>query len=1062
GVINKKQSKWLIDADTTETRYRAGSMVYHITDRLIGGNFKITVLSLYQAEGLIMKMEGHNIPDDVRLIAAYGGPTGLKFSRDGDIGADPESSFYLKPEYCADNAYSISKNRFSVFFGSKRPLTEEERYEIQNIPNLKKDSSVSNHDLKFIYGIFPASAQLKLSDASEQQTPTTYFNSRPSSSPALCGEMTLQDGPVYLLLQNGRVSSLDYNDLPLLFAQTEKRRKELAGRIIVSTPDSYINTLGGALSVAADAIWEDPSYMHGAVAWRMRLNGWRGAYCADVLGWHDRAEKHFSSYALSQLRAPADGPVVMDTVLHLARGLEKLGTSLFSSGYISRNPNGDLRPHHYDMNLVFVDQLLNHFYWTGDTAYLRKMWPLLVRHLDWEKRNFDRDGDGLYDAYAAIWASDALQYSGGGVTHSSSYNYRANKTAAELAKLIGVNGQQYQREADKILKAMKTKLWLKDKGWFAEYKDLLGKKLVHPSAGLWTVYHAIDSHVPDEFQAYQMLRYVDEEIPHIPLRAKGLTDSNLYTMSTSNWQPYTWSLNDVALGELLHTSLAYWQGGRSEEAYQLWKSSLMESMYLGASPGNFEQISFYDAMRGELYRDFGDDIGMAARSLIEGLFGIEPDLLHNRLSITPGFPSKWSHASLTTPDITYSYKWEGTKESFQFDTRFLKPVKLVMKFKAKTTTVKSILVNGKPVPWKFDPSAIEVPMVEFKAPAATAFHVQIEWSRSQPESIPFNKDYKQGDNVSLITKEALFLTYFDPQNAVTKPVLSSHGFTSRVNAKDGPKTFFIKLKQGEAVYWMPVSFRVTKPISGPVPQTPSSRFEKIDLTKYFNDEVNNIFKNQYLSPRPKTTTLQLPTQGIGNWAYPLTTVTIDDGGLRKRAGEKNEIVVNGDVPFTTPSMAGSKNIVFTSQWDNYPKQISIRLTGKAAHAYFLMAGSTNPMQSRMVNGEIIVEYTDNTFDTLELRNPENWWPIEQDYYEDGFAFTTSAPKPLRVYLKTGEDTRSFDHFTTIKGFSNRGIDGGAATVLDMPLNPSKQLKALHLEAVTNDVVIGLMSVTLAR
>jgi hypothetical protein len=97
-----------------------------------------------------------------------------------------------------------------------------------------------------------------------------------------------------------------------------------------------------------------------------------------------------------------------------------------------------------------------------------------------------------------------------------------------------------------------------------------------------------------------------------------------------------------------------------------------------------------------------------------------------------------------------------------------------------------------------------------------------------------------------------------------------------------------------------------------------------------------------------------------------------------------------------------------------------------------------------------------------LKNPENWWPIEQDYYEDGFAFTTNAPKPLRVYLKTGEDSRSFNQFITIKGFSNRGIDGGAATVLDKPLNPSKELKSLRLKAVANDVVIGLMSVTLAR
>jgi hypothetical protein len=240
------------------------------------------------------------------------------------------------------------------------------------------------------------------------------------------------------------------------------------------------------------------------------------------------------------------------------------------------------------------------------------------------------------------------------------------------------------------------------------------------------------------------------------------------------------------------------------------------------------------------------------------------------------------------------------------------------------------------------------------------------------------------------------------------------------------------------------------------------KYEKVDLSFYFNDEVNNIFKNQYLSPRPAFSTLQLPTQGIGNWAYPLTTAAINDSGLRARAGANNEFRITQGVPFVTPSKAGTKNIIFTSQWDNYPDSASISLTGKASHAYFLMAGSTNPMQSRLDNGELTVYYTDGTRAMLKLRNPENWWPIEQDYYEDGWAFTTDAPKPVRVYLKTGEDSRTFNHFTTIKGFSNRGIDGGAGTVLDLPLDPNKTLRKIVLKTIANDVVIGLMSITLVR
>ena len=237
--------------------------------------------------------------------------------------------------------------------------------------------------------------------------------------------------------------------------------------------------------------------------------------------------------------------------------------------------------------------------------------------------------------------------------------------------------------------------------------------------------------------------------------------------------------------------------------------------------------------------------------------------------------------------------------------------------------------------------------------------------------------------------------------------------------------------------------------------------QTVDMNSKFNDHLTHIFTNQYLSPRPQSVTLQLPTQGIGNWCYPLTMANIDDSGLRKLAGSNNGFEIPQHIPFATPGGAG-KNIAFTSQWDNYPHSISIPLNGSASHAYLLMAGSTNPMQTRLVNGTVVIHYEDGTQQLLELKNPENWWPIEQDYDNDGYAFNTNAAKPLRVYLKTGTASLNFKDYTSIKGFSNKAIDGGAATVLDFCLNPTKKLKSLELTTVANDVVIGLMGITLVR
>jgi hypothetical protein len=275
--------------------------------------------------------------------------------------------------------------------------------------------------------------------------------------------------------------------------------------------------------------------------------------------------------------------------------------------------------------------------------------------------------------------------------------------------------------------------------------------------------------------------------------------------------------------------------------------------------------------------------------------------------------------------------------------------------------------------------------------------------------------------------------------------------------------------QGIFTWWLPADLQISPGLPGSSNSTirtvsisGATQFDKINLVPFFNDKVTNIFKHEYLSPRPTSPTLQLPTQGIGNWTYPFAMADIDDSGTRRLAGADNTIKYTDNISFSSPSNSSLNNIIFTSQWDNFPKSVTVPLSGNASQVYLLLAGSTNPMQSRITNGRITVNYTDGSVDTLELVNPDNWWPIEQDYYIDGFAFTAGDEIPDRLYLKQGKFAKQADSYTTIRGFSNRAIDGGAATVLDMVLDKNRPLKSLTLETVANDVVIGLMAVTLVR
>ena len=774
-----------------------------------------------------------------------------------------------------------------------------------------------------------------------------------------------------------------------LFLKAAIHNGILCERISFQTPDPYINTLGSALALAADGDWDGQTWLHGCIGWRMPLAGWRAAYVGDVLGWNDRQVSHFDAYAKSQVTGvePTIPHPSQDSALNLARAEKRWGTQMYSNGYICRNPERNDQMHHYDMNLNYIDELLWHFQYDADTAYMRKMWPVITRHLAWEKRNYDPDGDHLYDAYCCIWASDALYYSGGAVTHSSAYNYRGNKLAARIAEIIGENPQPYRDEAEAILKAMNRRLWLAGEGVWAECQDAMGLKRLHESPAVWSIYTPIDCGACSAEQAYDATGWVAKHLPHIPVGNTGCQ-----TIATSNWLPYSWSINNVAAAEVMHTALAFFEAGRAKEGFQLLKANILDQMYYGQCPGNFGQISKYDAARGECYRDFGDCIGISSRALLQGLFGIVPQALYGECVLRPCLPLEWDSVTVTTPYLSYTMKRSNGNDIYEITQNFSRPQKIVYRQNRPKQGV-----------------------------------LEVEGTTAKTQTLVVPTDYGS--------------QHYQVPDVVT-PEMVEHSRQER------------KAREQEAAD-RPVRLGLAEPSADGKcrPQT---------IDKYFNARVDDIFRQQYLSPRPQTTTLQIPTQGIGDWCHPQQTADINDSVFRSLVVRDNIIVAG--IPFRTPK--AGRNIIYTSLWDNYPDAVTLPVQGSASSAYLLLAGSTNHMQSRIDNGLVIAVYQDNTTDTLTLRNPDNWCPIEQDYYVDGKAFATAVPRPYRVCLgKATPDgrpivSRDLGDVLGLQGADDRAIPGGAAQMLRMPLDRTKKLRSLTVRTLSNDVVIGLMGITL--
>lgn len=1115
-IKTKKGNKWLHDADKIVTRYRPGSMIYEIRDSLLDkGILKLEVLATYQTEGLIIRTELQNT-ERTELIWAYGGVNGVRGRRDGDIGTEniPISEwFQFKPEFAKDNIISIDANKFTL------------------------ESKVSK-----IIGLMPNDAKLVVGDGAKWNNLSDLISSTNQKSDAsvILGQKTLQPNQTnFLTLQRFENQDSIYNteDLPRIFDETEKYRQTIAGKVVVETPDLFVNAAAVALNIGADGVWDEKQsvFMHGSIAWRSKLLGWRGAYTGDALGWHDRMRRHLEYWATRQNVSPiSNEPFKQDAAFNFARNAPEL------------HSNGDISNSHYNMNLVYIDALFRHILWTGDVEFARKMFPMIKRHLAWEQRLFRREYGveklPLYEAYVVIWASDDLQYHGSGVTHSTAYNFYHNKMAARIAKLIGEDSMTYEREADLILKALRQNLWLKNKGWFGEYKDLLGLQRVHENAAVWTFYHTVDSEVTTPQEAWQISRFVDTQIPHFPIHGENVPKGGFQTISTTSWMPYTWSTNNVVMSEVMHTTLGYWQTGRNDEAFKLYKGAILDSMFMGICPGNVGSMTYLDANRRESQRDFADPAGTKSRAMIEGLFGVKPDVLAGELTIKPGFPTDWNYANIRHQDFNISFKRNNLKDSYNIEPKFPKQLTLRLKVSAQRDQIGQVLINGKKVDWHIDENSIGQPLIEIIGEKSEKYEVEIIWKGNQIRKIESQNVVAQNEKFAVNFGRTKLIDVSDPQNSLQNLVKKSNSFSANSTANFGHRTIFAKVQQGAMIWQNPIIFEIRpdfellpnenheadslrftvrnntpqnidkqtdmtingqseklklklsafadsreivlkskalstgsnsikidfengKTANGIVqnwrmkPEN-SPKFETVNLTSFFNDKVTNIFKNDYLSPRSPFVSLAIPKQGIGSWARWNEQFEVDDLGLREIA-DKNEgkLILPNDIPLKTVGLNNEKNIAFTSQWDNFPRKISVPLTGKSPKIYLLMAGSTNQMQSRFENGEIIVTYADNSTEKLTLENPSNWWAIDQDYLIDDYAFRRPEAIPPRVDLKSGK-VRILD----LKDFKGKGgkVAGGAATVLDLTLDSNKELKSISVGTLANEVIIGLMSITLVR
>lgn len=170
-----------------------------------------------------------------------------------------------------------------------------------------------------------------------------------------------------------------------------------------------------------------------------------------------------------------------------------------------------------------------------------------------------------------------------------------------------------------------------------------------------------------------------------------------------------------------------------------------------------------------------------------------------------------------------------------------------------------------------------------------------------------------------------------------------------------------------------------------------------------------------------------------NYAVPAKLDWPQDGILRTKYGPE----------FKLGPEAGT-NAVFTSFFDQFPKEVSVPLKGRAQKLALLTAVSTNPNVAWMEAAQVIVEYADGTAKTLSLVPPDNcddWLGYSWGHWARSNSATDNTPY-------------------AVKGNPVQFAPRAHANVLAIDLDPKRELKSLRFVCRGTETLAGLLAATL--
>ena len=997
-------SKWFHDSEDIEAEFKNGWMEYELSQMSAwfpDVRVKMEVYPLLPDDGYIVH---YRITTDqhVHFVAGFGAITDVlcRFEYKG------EPRRHFSAENCIGNTVTVGKNRACVTHTDGK--------------NMRIATS------------FDADFALGSARSMSEPYPSTFVRSTPEnendnvvriSAPIEPGKVF--DGFIVAVYNSDEKTLNKWLNMKNPIAYVKEQIYAKFSCIDLATPDKAIDLSVAPTVIALDSSWHKDSFHHGAFAYHAPFLGWRNWYAPTALGWWDRVSKTMKKY----FALISKGDVKNERVWYDYSPIPE-GKSKFDGRFhIQENPVGRLpacfnskqQPLYgpYNMQECALDMMLYYIEWSGDLDIAREHFDDMASMVEWERRTFDPDDDGLYQNLLNTWISDGHNYNGAGCAQSTAYNYRANLVLSRIAEKIGRDGSVFKKRAEKIKNALNCKLWIANKGVIAESLDVIGNCLIHPSVELPTVYHVMDSDMIDDFRAYRTLKYTENHIQNIT------TPSGKGRLCySSNWLPKQYSNCGIFPAENAHLALMYFKLGLKEEGKRIL-DGIADCYSSGRNPGMAAHVQspMCTCDLGDM--DFTDVSSTYIRLLVEGLFGIRIDSLSDRLYIAPGFPSDWENASLALKDISLTYTRTGNREVFGISSD--RPEKKVIRIPMRSSDIEAVMLDGEPV----DYDVVAAPNNSFitvLTDKVGRFQLRVMHGSEPIPALKFPESVISGSRISFELSGGEIAEVLDISEALSDVKVVKNKVYATAKDTTGDYTLFIRAKSGEYDGWLAADYDIIAEEKEEAPIT-DKPFETVDISEFFNCSMTELHEQDYLEPRPEGYSMGMYRNGrySHNWAQKGRNVVMVDDSLFRNSG--GIVHSPSGIPFITP--AEKDNLACVSIFERFPTDMTVSLSGKGQELAVLFITSSCCLHSYVDGVRITVSYSDGTAESEALVYPESL----DDWLTS--ALTTKAE---------------------IFYFS----DYNHATVKRIRLNPEKTLKSVKIEAVANELILGVAGISVRR